>query len=338
MRRVLQALSWLPPPEFWGVLVEVGVESSCNARKKNVRCFGALGGTVNLRIMDKASQLTKFIWAKKRSELFRWITHKIVARTKDNRFSFFPNNGTVRITNLRKHDSGEYRLVMFKKGRKHKGTRKLKLFIEAPVSSVRLVSKCTSSGKQRVICFPKAGDNHSCKWTMNKKPLKKTKTFSGNGASCTILLKPKTKGRLVCSIKNHISHSFKEMKITTCEKDGAKKPNIPPKLFPKEKDEAKKPKVPKKLPPKKKEVSNKPRVPPKLSPKGKDGAKKPTVPPKVSPKENDGAKKPTFPPKLSPKEKDGAKKPTVPPKLHHHVLRPQPPHLFLSVCDKHLQK
>lgn len=85
---------------------------------------------MNLRIMDKASQLTKFIWAKKRSELFRWMTHKIVARTKDNRFSFFPNNGTVRITNLRKHDSGEYRLVMFKKGRKHKGTRKLKLFIE----------------------------------------------------------------------------------------------------------------------------------------------------------------------------------------------------------------
>ncbi|XP_054915898.1 triadin-like isoform X2 [Poeciliopsis prolifica] len=329
-----------------------GMESSCNARKKEVRCFGALGGTVNLRIMNKATKLSKFIWAKKRSQLFHWRSQKIVARTEDNRFSFFPHNGTVKITNLRRHDSGLYQLVVFKKGRKRKVIRTLKLFIEAPVSTPWVVSKCTSSGEQRVFCFPEEEGNYVCKWTMNKKPLKNSKYFSGyakkrsepyyeHDKTCTILLQPKATGHLRCLLKNHISYSFMEIKITSCakerwniqlpkKKEGANKPTVPrkpsknkkgqkktpkvpPKSTPKEKDGAKKPKVPPTLSPEEKDGGKKTKVPQNLSPKEKDGAEKPTVPPKPSPKEKDGAKKPKVPPKTSPKEKDEVKKPTVPP-------------------------
>ncbi|XP_054915892.1 uncharacterized protein LOC129379226 isoform X16 [Poeciliopsis prolifica] len=304
-----------------------GVESSCNARKKDVRCFGALGGTVNLRIMDTATTLPEFIWAKQRSQLFHWMSQKIVARTEDNRFSFFPHNGIVKITNLRRHDSGLYQLVVFKEGRKRKVIRTLKLFIEAPVSSPWLDSQCMMSGMKRFICFSQKQGNYFCKWTMNRKPLKNSKYFSGyankmskpyygHDKTCSIYLLPKAIGHLGCFLQNHISYSFIQMWIiNTCA--------IERWYFqlPKKKKGANKPTVPRKPSKNKKGQKKNPKVPPKPSAKETYGVTTPTVPPKTSfnsslstqsPKEKDEVQKPTVPPTPSLEKNDGAEKPTVP--------------------------
>ncbi|XP_043987040.1 uncharacterized protein LOC122839498 [Gambusia affinis] len=200
-----------------------GLKSSCVAMHDGVKCYGSLGGTLHIQLMADASKIPYFKWTKSRSVLLRWMAKKTVTRIRDSRFNFFPRNGTVRITNLKMDDTGLYKLDLISENGKYNGSKTLQLYVEAPVSSARLVSKCASLGKQRVFCFSEAGDNTWYEWTLDGKPLKGFENMYGDILASTILLKPKTTGRLVCSIRNHISHSFKEMKLTSCVTGGRKK-------------------------------------------------------------------------------------------------------------------
>ncbi|XP_014893010.1 uncharacterized protein LOC106950579 [Poecilia latipinna] len=200
-----------------------GLKSSCDAKYDGVKCYGSLGGTLNIQIMDDASKIPYFKWVKNRSVLLRWMANKTVSRTRDSRFHFFPSSGTVRITNLTADDNGLYKLDLISENGKYEGSKVLQLHVEAPVSSAWLVSECASLGKQRVFCFSGAGDNTRYKWTLDGRPLKGFENMYGNIPASTILLGPKKTGRLVCSISNHISHSFKEMKVTSCVTGGRKK-------------------------------------------------------------------------------------------------------------------
>ncbi|GLD54951.1 uncharacterized protein AKAME5_002980800, partial [Lates japonicus] len=68
----------------------------------------------------------------------------------ENRSFFTLSDGTFRINNLSRTDSGEYTLVAFDSTGQRSEPQTLQLFIQAPVSSVLLVSECLSQGEMRV--------------------------------------------------------------------------------------------------------------------------------------------------------------------------------------------
>ncbi|XP_047208996.1 uncharacterized protein LOC124860063 [Girardinichthys multiradiatus] len=134
------------------------VGPSCDGRQDETQCYGALGGAVDLMLVDNVSEIPRFNWRKNSSIILRW-RNSIVYNTKESRFLFFPSNGTVRISNLIRTDSGEYKLELNDKDGKVTGRRTLQLYVQAPVSSVQLVSECLSQGQMKVSCLSEERDS-----------------------------------------------------------------------------------------------------------------------------------------------------------------------------------
>ncbi|XP_070769904.1 uncharacterized protein [Enoplosus armatus] len=162
-----------------------GVETYCDGRQDGAQCYGALGGTVVLQLMD-------------------------------NRSSFTPSDGTFRINNLSWTDGGEYTLSIFDSKGKESELRTLQLTIQAPVSSVWLVSGCLSQGEMRASCSSEGGDSPQYSWTLDGHTLTDAQLLSGNNETHNITLKQDVSGRLVCSVSNHISNVSTGETISTC--------------------------------------------------------------------------------------------------------------------------
>ncbi|KAF1384635.1 hypothetical protein PFLUV_G00122250 [Perca fluviatilis] len=167
--------------------VSHGVGTYCDGRPNGTQCYGALGGTVVLQLMDSAS------------EIFRYTC-----------------NGTFRINNLSWTDGGEYTLETFDSDGKISEQRTLQLTIQAPVSSVLLVSECLSQGEMRVSCSSEGGDSPQYSWTLDGRTLTDAELLSGNTETNNITLKQKVSGRLVCSVRNQVSNVSEEKTISTC--------------------------------------------------------------------------------------------------------------------------
>ncbi|CAJ1058553.1 HEPACAM family member 2 [Xyrichtys novacula] len=197
--------------------VSNGVEMSCDGRQSGAQCYAALGGTVLLRVMDDASKIFKYAWKKEPAVILNGRRDKIVTKPSDQRFSFTPKNGTFRINNLNMKDAGEYVLEMYVDS---SGTNLMKLtlrlIIQAPVSSVHLVSGCLSHGEMGVSCYSKGGDSPQYSWTLGGYGLTDRQLLSGNSESQNITLKQDVTGQLACTVKNHISSVQEEETISTC--------------------------------------------------------------------------------------------------------------------------
>ncbi|XP_047209980.1 uncharacterized protein LOC124860590 isoform X1 [Girardinichthys multiradiatus] len=192
-----------------------GIESSCDGRQDETQCYGALGGAVDLLLVDNVSVIPRFNWKKNSSTILRWRNNSIANNTKESRFLFFPSNGTVRISNLIRTDSGEYILELFDKDGKSTGWRTLQLFVQALVSSVQLVPECLSQGQMKVSCRSEA-DSLQYNWTLDGHILTDSELFSRNTESNIIVLRQNISGRLVCSVRNQVSHSLNETIISGC--------------------------------------------------------------------------------------------------------------------------
>ncbi|XP_073342578.1 uncharacterized protein [Pagrus major] len=92
----------------------------------------------------------------------------------------------------------------------------LQLNIQAPVSSVLLVSECLSQGEMRVSCSSNGGDSPQYSWTLDGHTLTDAQLLSGNKDSNNIILRQDVSGQLVCSVSNHVSRVSKEETISTC--------------------------------------------------------------------------------------------------------------------------
>ncbi|XP_067455213.1 cell surface A33 antigen-like isoform X2 [Thunnus thynnus] len=90
------------------------------------------------------------------------------------------------------------------------------VFLSAPVSSVLLDSECLSQGEMRVSCSSEGADSPQYSWTLDGHTLTDTQLLSGNNETNNITLKQNVSGRLVCSVRNHVSSVSKEKKIFTC--------------------------------------------------------------------------------------------------------------------------
>ncbi|XP_042275126.1 uncharacterized protein LOC121902027 isoform X1 [Thunnus maccoyii] len=197
--------------------VSHGIETYCDGRQNRTQCYGALGGTVVLQLMDSASEIFKYQWNKnKTTAILHGRKDKIVSNEMKDRSIFTPSNGTFRINNLIRTDGAEYTLIIFDSNGRDSGQWTLQLSIQAPVSSVRLDSECLSQGEMRVSCSSEGADSPQYSWTLDGHTLTDIQLLSGNKETNNITLKQDVSGRLVCSVRNHISSVSKEEKISTC--------------------------------------------------------------------------------------------------------------------------
>ncbi|XP_050928236.1 hemicentin-1 isoform X28 [Lates calcarifer] len=191
-----------------------GVETSCDGRRDGAQCYGALGGTVVLQLMDSTSEIFKYEWKKNKTTTIFWGKKTIVTNNIANRSLFTPSDGTFRINNLSRNDSGEYTLQTYDSSGQISEPQTLQLFIQAPVSSVLLVSECLSQGWTRVSCSSEGGDSPQYSWTLDGHTLTDAELLSGNHETNNIILKQDVSGRLVCSVRNHVSSVSREERIS----------------------------------------------------------------------------------------------------------------------------
>ncbi|XP_051810641.1 uncharacterized protein LOC127535809 isoform X5 [Acanthochromis polyacanthus] len=184
--------------------VSHGLETSCDGRKDGAQCYGALGGTVNLQLMDSASEIPRYEWSNKSTKILHGRKNKIISNGISVRSVFTPSNGTFRINDLSRNDIGEYKLIIYNSSLQKSGERTLHLSVQAPVSSVLLVSECLQ-GEMRVSCSSVGGDHPQYNWTLDGRELTDDDLLSGNTESENITLKANVSGYLVCSVRNRFS-------------------------------------------------------------------------------------------------------------------------------------
>ncbi|XP_023814974.1 uncharacterized protein LOC110013392 isoform X3 [Oryzias latipes] len=198
------------------ITVTDGVVTHCDGRQNGAQCYGALGGTVSLQLMDDFSGIHRYQLKAKNVNVLSGRKDKPPDIKMNDTFSFLPSNGKFWIHNLSRNDSGEYRLIIFDSNGKQTKIHTLQLSVQAPVSSVLLVPECLSQGEMKVSCSSEGGDSPQYRWTLNGKSLTEAELLSGNKQTNIITLKQHVSGRLVCSSWNHVSSASKEINITNC--------------------------------------------------------------------------------------------------------------------------
>ncbi|XP_025752665.1 uncharacterized protein LOC109204813 [Oreochromis niloticus] len=195
--------------------VSHGVETHCDGRRDGAQCYGPLGGTVNIQLMDNTSEIPKYEFLKESLKILAVRNNEVISNTIRER-ALFNSRGTFRINNLSSTDSGKYTLETFDSDGRFSGRWTLRLFIQAPVSSVLLVSECLSQGERRVSCSSEGGDSPQYSWTLDGRTLTDAELLSGNNKTNNITLKQHVSGHLVCSVRNDVSDVPKEEMISTC--------------------------------------------------------------------------------------------------------------------------
>ncbi|XP_071251412.1 uncharacterized protein [Salvelinus alpinus] len=124
--------------------------TTCTATQNSSQCSVALCGTLDLQLMTNASgcellfkkNLTDgptLIFSLKRNT----VTFK---RPTEGRSQFFMNNGTFRLTNVERADSGKYFLEIYDSGGERLGTRRVQLDIEGLCLPMVLILGSVSAG------------------------------------------------------------------------------------------------------------------------------------------------------------------------------------------------
>ncbi|XP_070706012.1 cell adhesion molecule 3-like [Pempheris klunzingeri] len=196
--------------------VSHGVKPHCDARQDGAQCYGALGGAVALQLMDGAAENSMYQWSNGTATILNVKKNKIRTNARGTRSSFTPSNGTILINDLNWLDGGNYTLQIFDSNGVKSEQRSLQLTIQAPVSSVRLVSKCLSQGEMRASCSSEGGGSPRYSWTLGGRKLNGAELLSGNNDSKSITLKQDVSGQLVCSVSNHVSRGSAEKMISSC--------------------------------------------------------------------------------------------------------------------------
>ncbi|XP_054647037.1 uncharacterized protein LOC129189440 [Dunckerocampus dactyliophorus] len=198
------------------VTVSQGVENPCDGRKDGAQCYGKLGGNIFLHLMDNALSLFRYECQQNKTILFKGGSLRNLSQPPE-RFSFTPEDGMMKIEKLERTDSANYTIITVGQSGTQNEQWTLLLFVEAPVTSVHIASKCLSQGEQLVSCSSKEGDNVQYKLTLNNQLLKDADLSSGHLQSINVTLKQHVSGQLACSVGNHVSHVLESLLISTCD-------------------------------------------------------------------------------------------------------------------------
>ncbi|KAL3044900.1 hypothetical protein OYC64_013218 [Pagothenia borchgrevinki] len=191
-----------------------GLETYCDGRQDGAQCFGPLGGTVVLQLMDRGLETERYKLYKSSAIILTVINNKIFNNAIKSRSSFNLGDGTFRVNNLSRTDSDEYHFEI-RDNKSIKENRALRLTIQAPVSPVRLASECLSQGEKRVSCSSEGGDSPQYSWTLDGHSLTDTELLSVNTETNSITLKQHVSGAVACSVRNNVSSNDKE-EISYC--------------------------------------------------------------------------------------------------------------------------
>ncbi|MEQ2228994.1 hypothetical protein ILYODFUR_014362 [Ilyodon furcidens] len=207
-------------------LLRISLESTpsasyCDGREDGTQCFGALGGTVIIQLMNNTPEILKYQWKNKTLVILRGNGYDFSQYSPENRFFFFPSNGTVRINNLSITDCGKYTLDIFDSKGRNTESRALQLIVQAPVSSVLLVTECLFRLEMKVSCLSETGDSPQYSWTLDGHNLTDSEVLSANNENNVIILRQYVSGYLACSVRNHISLGFTEQIISICKESTA---------------------------------------------------------------------------------------------------------------------
>ncbi|CAI5652039.1 unnamed protein product [Oreochromis niloticus] len=110
--------------------VSHGVESYCDGRPDGAHCYGTLGGTLDIKLMDSTSELLRFQLLKNTSLIRYWRNNSSKHNTTHERFLFYLSNGTLRIHNLSSTDSGKYTFLTFNSEGQISAERTFQIFIQ----------------------------------------------------------------------------------------------------------------------------------------------------------------------------------------------------------------
>lgn len=214
--KIVEAVCALVVMLLWMFYVTGAVQTHCDGRKEEALCYGPLGGTVFIQLVDNSSEVLTYEMKHGTSNIHKVKNNEAVVGIHQSKYIFVKSNGTFGIRNLSTSDSGEYSLEMFDSDGRKKDQRTLQLSLEAPVESVQLDSECLSNGKVNVSCHSEGGVNPHYSWTLGENNLTESELLSVKETN-TIVLRPNISGRLVCSVKTRVSSVFKEKYISVCE-------------------------------------------------------------------------------------------------------------------------
>ncbi|KAL1262316.1 hypothetical protein QQF64_007581 [Cirrhinus molitorella] len=189
------------------------LELNCCFNQKHQICYAALGHKLNLQMMLDANE-----YDLKLIKIINNNRNDLVCRVRNDRMrecDLYKNrtevtviNGTVMINHVIRADSGNYKLRLVDSD----GTetsRDLQVIVEAPIGSVNVSISC-SSNQSSVFCSSE-GDQITYNWILNGEILE-NETMVRN----TIHLNEGTVGNISCSVKNHVSHSQKTIRVKPC--------------------------------------------------------------------------------------------------------------------------
>lgn len=95
------------------IIFLAGVETHCDSRHDGAHCYRALGGTVDIRLMNSTSEIFRFQLSKNQSSILTVRNKTIATSFIHGKSLFIPSNGTYRINNLSRTDSGNYSFETF---------------------------------------------------------------------------------------------------------------------------------------------------------------------------------------------------------------------------------
>ncbi|XP_059371359.1 uncharacterized protein LOC132109356 [Carassius carassius] len=191
-----------------------GLEFNCSFDQSDP-CYTALGHKLNLMMVQDASkydlQIIKRINYNTADDAVCRVKNDSMRKTEcdlyNNRSDVTVINGTVIINRVIRADSGNYRLKLSHSDGSETSRGDLQVIVEAPIGSVEVSIICSSSGVMRVFCSSE-GDQLLYSWTLNGDPL-----MDGNSR---IDLDEETDGDISCSVKNHVSHAQKTIRLKPC--------------------------------------------------------------------------------------------------------------------------
>ncbi|XP_026137177.1 uncharacterized protein LOC113114465 [Carassius auratus] len=186
------------------------LDQFCRFNQSDI-CYAALGHKLNLLMVQNTSVYDTTI----RKNINYNTSTDPVCRIKNDTMrdcDLYRNRpvtviiGTLIINRVIKADSGNY-TVFFSLSDGSETSTDLQVNVEAPIGSVEVSISCFSSGAMRASCSSE-GDQLLYSWTLNGDPL------MDGGSSFD--LNEGTDGNITCSVKNHVSHGQKTVRLQPC--------------------------------------------------------------------------------------------------------------------------
>ncbi|XP_026185214.1 uncharacterized protein LOC113143637 [Mastacembelus armatus] len=181
------------------------------------KCLGELGKPLIFHLPTQRNTKTSL---KKNTNVILTTTKKTpeVQDKFKGQFEFY-SNGTLRLNNATKRDSGDYQLDIHDvSGRELQRTVKIHIEIQAPVSEPVVSQECLSTEQKKVSCSSKGDKVHLTLTLDNNLLIQSTpgNTTEHHHHSVAIRLYGQLIGNLTCHVQNNVSSKKTVLILTSC--------------------------------------------------------------------------------------------------------------------------